>query len=525
MTLHKQNIPAFAVIAAGIALIFAAITMFRPLMPVDETRYLSVAWEMMLQGHWILPTLNFEPYSHKPPMLFWLIRSMWEIFGTELWPARIISLSAMTVFFILTYHLGRTLAAGQPGDTRHTGMQSMLMVAGLPLFLIYGSVIMFDTLMGVWVTAAMITLWQLAQGGKQRLWILYGVILGMGILAKGPVALIYMLPTALLARVWRGEAPTGWYKGLTLAILTGAMIGLAWAVPAALSGGDAYAQKIFVTQSAGRMVNAFDHREPFWFYIPVLLGFLAPLLLIPNLWSSMRTGLKTPEKKQALYFVLCWVLPVVLFFSIINSKQIHYMIPILPGFAALAALSLSGKDIKSVALPLAVMLLPSIVVMGYEIAEADFMGMKLPESTEHLGFAHIVLSLLIMWWAKRGLGSDRALVALAMGSFVMMFMVHAQLGQRFLPKYDLTPIAAAVQPYKARPMAAAPKYDGEYGYVMRMEKPIESIGREDMDAWFAVNPDGIVILRYKKPEQVAKYHVLYTQSFRPEEYLSIIEKK
>ena len=239
----------------------------------------------------------------------------------------------------------------------------------------------------------------------------------------------------------------------------------------------------------------------------------------------MKTGLQTPHKQQALRFVLCWVLPVVLFFSAINSKQIHYMIPILPGFAALAAMSLSGREIKSVSLPLAVMLLPSIVVIVYEFLETPFMGMKLPESAEHLGYAHIILSILIMAWARRGLGRDRAQVALAMGAFVMVFMIHAQLGDRFLPKYDLTSLAQAVQPYRDRPMAAAPKYDGEYGYVMRATHAIESIGREGVDAWLDANPDGVVILRYKHPEQVAPYKVLYTQSFRPEEFLSIIEKK
>jgi len=523
----NKTASAYIVIAAGILSLFVCVTIFRPLMPVDETRYMSVAWEMMQQGNWILPTLNYEAYSHKPPLLFWLIRGTWSIFGVDVWPVRILMLGLMAAFLFLTQCFGRALAQRQESDPGHTGIQAMLMLSALPLYLIYGTTIMFDTMMGLCVVGAMILLWRIAQGSRWALWFGFGALLGIGILAKGPVALLYMLPPAFLVRLWRGEIPGGWFKGLAMAILTGAMIGLAWAVPAALSGGDAYAEKIFVTQSAGRMVNAFDHREPLWFYIPVLAGFLAPLLLIPNLWSSIKTGLKTPQKKQALYFVLSWVLPVFLFFSLINSKQIHYMIPILPGFAALAALSLSGREIKSVVMPLAVMLLPSIVVIFYEVLETPFMGMKLPESAEHLGYAHIILSILIMMWAKYGLGRDHAQVALAMGAFVMVFMIHAQLGDRFLPKYDLSPLAAAVEPYKARPMAAAPKYDGEYGFVMRMTKPITSIGREKEEVanWFAANPDGIILLRYKNPDQVADYNVLYTQPFRPKEYLSIVEKR
>src|SRR6218665_1598985 len=40
-------------------------------LPVDETRYLAVAWEMWDRGSFLLPLLNGEPYAHKPPLLFW----------------------------------------------------------------------------------------------------------------------------------------------------------------------------------------------------------------------------------------------------------------------------------------------------------------------------------------------------------------------------------------------------------------------------------------------------------------------
>ena len=54
-------------------LVMAAAISTRPPLPVDETRYLAVAWEMWQGGNYLVPHLNFEPYSHKPPLLFWLI--------------------------------------------------------------------------------------------------------------------------------------------------------------------------------------------------------------------------------------------------------------------------------------------------------------------------------------------------------------------------------------------------------------------------------------------------------------------
>jgi 4-amino-4-deoxy-L-arabinose transferase-like glycosyltransferase len=45
----------------------------RNLIPVDETRYTTVAWEMWVRSDFLVPHLNGETYSHKPPLLFWLI--------------------------------------------------------------------------------------------------------------------------------------------------------------------------------------------------------------------------------------------------------------------------------------------------------------------------------------------------------------------------------------------------------------------------------------------------------------------
>ena len=56
---------------------------FRNPIPIDETRYLSVAWEMWLRGDFLVPYLNGHTYSHKPPLLFWLFESGWAIFGVN----------------------------------------------------------------------------------------------------------------------------------------------------------------------------------------------------------------------------------------------------------------------------------------------------------------------------------------------------------------------------------------------------------------------------------------------------------
>ena len=63
----------------------------RPLWPVDETRYLSVAWDMWLRGDLLVPYVNGRPYSDKPPLLFWLMHLGWAVFGVNEWWPRLIA--------------------------------------------------------------------------------------------------------------------------------------------------------------------------------------------------------------------------------------------------------------------------------------------------------------------------------------------------------------------------------------------------------------------------------------------------
>ncbi len=47
---------------------------------------------MRQSGQWLLPTLNGEPYSHKPPLLMWLVNLVWLVGGTEIGVARVVAI-------------------------------------------------------------------------------------------------------------------------------------------------------------------------------------------------------------------------------------------------------------------------------------------------------------------------------------------------------------------------------------------------------------------------------------------------
>ena len=69
-----------------------------------------------------------------------------------------------------------------------------------------------------------------------------------------------------------------WYIKLGLALVCGAALALAWALPAARAGGQVYCSAILWGQTAGRMINSFAHCQPAWWY----LGNAAPCALPPG---------------------------------------------------------------------------------------------------------------------------------------------------------------------------------------------------------------------------------------------------
>ena len=95
-------------LATAWALAVGASLATRSLAPLDETRYVAVAWQMWQRGDFVLPWLAGAPYSHKPPLLFWLIHAGWAVFGVvEWWPRLISPLASLAAIGLVVRLAGR----------------------------------------------------------------------------------------------------------------------------------------------------------------------------------------------------------------------------------------------------------------------------------------------------------------------------------------------------------------------------------------------------------------------------------
>lgn len=533
-----RNIPLLALATLALAALMVVINVTRPPLPVDETRYLTVAWEYYTRGQWILPTLNFEPYHHKPPMLFWLINGLWQFFGeTSIWAARLVTLIGTVGTLFLTYAITRRLWP----DDKAKAEVAVLMLAAAPFFLLYGSLIMFDTLLTLAVLIGVYALIRFYTGGSRWNFMLLALAFGLGALIKGPVILLHLVPLILLFPLIRRDFQVSrsiWLQGFLFALIIGATIGLAWAIPAAKIGGPEYEQMIFWGQSTGRMVQSFDHARPFWFYLVTLPLLTLPWMMIPGLF---RRGEKPAMTRTwQTRFLLAWIIPPFLAFMMISGKQVHYLIPLLPGLFILAAHYLTTRGILSrirgfvlYAWATAPTLLVLIGAMGIElyahVFNADLTSnlmIQLQDTHEHfIILAVIGVIALGRYIYVRGFTAQNAMRAVLLGNVIALAGLHFSLAPMLAKYYDLTPVADIVRPYAAakKPIAVARAWHGEIGYLAGLTSGVEAITIDRIPVWLARNPRGIVILRHRNGEIPKGFKVIHTQPYRsPDKSISIL---
>jgi len=472
----------------------------RPLMPIDETRYVAVAWEMWRTGDYLVPHLNGEVYSHKPPLLFWLINAGWAAFGVQEWVARMVG----PIFGLLDLFAVAVLArALWPADEATRNRVGAVLLA-FPLFALYSTLLMFDTMLTFFVLVALIGLAQAARTGGWRAagWIALGI--GGGLLAKGPIALLYILPVALLAPWWSAQARTAWRPfalRLAMGLLGGIGLGLAWAFPAAIFGGPEYREAILWTQTAGRVSNSFAHERPVTFYLMFL-----PALLFPWLyWSPVRGILRRSVwRDEGLRFCATWAIGGFVLLCFISGKQDHYLLPLMPAVALIAARMLAMHPAPVRRPVLAASAYALFGVAGLVIAMSPFrIGTVVlnPTLVSILGAAVLVVGGLSF---VDKIPRARAVVwSGATASVALLATVHALAGPGLRDVQDTREIGRELAALQAagKPIIHSGQYHGQYTFAGRLTQPVpEATSDEELAAWCANHPDGVVI-KYWEPTQ------------------------
>lgn len=469
---------------------------FRPLIPIDETRYLSVAWEMFHTGNYLVPHINGLPYSHKPPLLFWLINLGWNVVGVHEWVARSVSPLFGLFSIFLTIRLARMLWP----DRNALATKVPYILLGSVIWTVYGSLAMFDTLVVFFTLGVLMTVWKQRRSPTLQGWLLVGLLLGCGMLAKGPVIFVYTLPVMLLVPYWiegRSFSWWSWYGGIALSIIVGAAIILSWALPAAFAGGEEYKQAILFSQTAGRAVKSFAHQRPWYWYL-----MLAPLLFFPwTFYLSIYRRKTAASIDSGTRFCTSLLVPSFLLLSLISGKQIHYILPLLPFFALLVARLL--EDFRS-ELRDGWLLGILLLILGVGLPILPFLELKssdaaiLRELPVSVGVGPLLgLVCIYLGYKKKKLleGTGLAMVVMAIA---LQITLNKPLTQLYFPDKVFEALGKAER--EGHPIAIYPgNLRDQIQFSARLRRPVTVLrSREEVRAWAATRPETVFLIYFEK---------------------------
>jgi 4-amino-4-deoxy-L-arabinose transferase-like glycosyltransferase len=314
-----------------------------PLFEPDEGRYAQIPREMLMAGEWIVPTLQGGAYLDKPPLFYWLVMLSYSLFGFSDGAARLIPALAMHATVLATYMLGRRIIGERPA------FWGALLLTVSPLFLGVGRLLVLDGLLTLWVTLAILAAY-LAQGKQPARsasdgvsyagspvawasgwWCVAAPACALGVLTKGPIALVLVMMPLWTQRWLVASAPIGWrawlaFYAIILAINLPWYAAVCWQRPE-------FVRYFLWQHNVERFVEPFDHIRPVWFYVPILLFGLLPTVLLAWPLGRFLTSTRTADMNRrcpAMGYLLLAGAWCVFFFSLAGSKLPTYILPAFP---------------------------------------------------------------------------------------------------------------------------------------------------------------------------------------------------
>src|SRR6266705_533831 len=305
------------------------------LVGADEPRYAQIAREMLARQDWITPTLDGKPWLEKPALYYWQAMLAYRIFGVSDWAARLPSAVDAVLMVLAVYFFLRRFRPGFELD-------GALMTASLAGVIGFARAASMDMPLSAAFTIALLAWFAWYESGSKRFLASFYVFLGLGLLAKGPVApvlaaiiiVVFVLSirsTALLAR-------TLWLPGITLFCA----VAVPWYVAVQMRNPEFFRVFILEHNLARFRTNLYHHTEPLWYFVPVLLLGLIPwtMFVVAAAMEAARAWWKrriVSSSESLNIFVVTWMLIPVIFFSMSQSKLPGYILLALPAGALLVA--------------------------------------------------------------------------------------------------------------------------------------------------------------------------------------------
>ena len=332
------------IIALAAALLFIPFLGAVHLFDWDEINFAESAREMIVTGNYSKVQINFSPFWEKPPLFIWMQVLCMKLFGINEVAARLPNVIFGIITLCFIYNIGRKIFKG------HIAHWWVLCYMGAIAPHFYFKTGLIDPVFNFFIFCSIYQLY-LALARYQpnynnvRHFVLAGIFTGIAILTKGPVAMLIALLVLFSLVVSRKWTWFFGFKQLFLFFLFAGFVTAIWIIPETIKNGPYFIIEFLNYQLGLFSQNIAGHQQPFYYHALVLLVGCFPISIIA-IAAWRKNEYYTYQENLFRLVMLCLFWVVLILFSIVKTKIVHYSSLCWLPLTFLAAYSIEGFNEK-----------------------------------------------------------------------------------------------------------------------------------------------------------------------------------
>lgn len=302
----------------------------------DQAKQAFTSFEMVNAGHWLYQHTPNEKVATKPPLVGWISAGVYAI--TRSWEIawRLPSIAAAVLLaFVLTR--AATNAYGPAAGLFAMSAFSLNLLSPR-----LATLVRTDMPLALVVFLLGLKIWSRVRAANRSdrsdRWVIF-CLLSAAMLIKGPIVYAFLLPGIALFQWLRRDTNTSawcgaWpWAGSLAVFLAWTAGGIAWQ--------HGFYEQVVLREFAGRFGDTVHRPQPIYFYLPHLLHKFAPWSVLSIALAVVAWRTSTSPRWRTLspdvLWLLCWSLGGLLAMSLIPSKRVDRIFPIVPPLCLLLA--------------------------------------------------------------------------------------------------------------------------------------------------------------------------------------------
>jgi len=339
----------YALLVFGCVVFHILGTWSLPLIDRDEPRFAEASREMIQRGNYVVPYFNNQLRLDKPPLAYWAQVASYHIFGENDFAARFPSAIAAAFTALLIVLWGRRMGGEKLG-----WWAAIIFTLSLQTF-VHAKAAVADMWLVLFMTLAHWAGYELfyrtdtnnehrtlnLNNRRFLWWWIFYPSLGLGFLAKGPIAWTPLLTVAVAIIYTRDWQLLRRFKFIGGILLTLSVVAL-WGIPALIQTHGEFFSIGIGRHVIGRSLTTMEGHGASSLGVYVLL---LPFYFVTVFVSFFPWSIKLPLLSKTLWhrrdrtddYLLIGTAIIFVIFTLVSTKLPHYTLPAFPLLALLLA--------------------------------------------------------------------------------------------------------------------------------------------------------------------------------------------